>query len=124
MVTSYRIGKIRSTCIDCHFSIIGCFILAQKKYIFDLAAWYQLIFFSLVAYPFFLPGMLERCMYLADVWTLVVVCVSFKNIFPALGVLFISFYSYVRTLYIFSFSPQSIYPSGIFPSSNIYLGEL
>ena len=96
------------------FSMIGCFTLAKKKYIFDLATWYQLIFFSLVAYPFFLPGMLERCMYLADVWTLVVVCISFKNIFPAVGVLFISFYSYVRTLYMFSFSPQSIYPSGVF----------
>lgn len=100
--------------IICILSIIGCIYLTKKKYVFNLELWYQLIFLGFVVYPFFLPGMLERYMYLADVWTLVVVSISFRNLFPAFGILFVSFYSYVRTLYIFSFSPQSIYPTRVF----------
>ena len=111
---STDIVKYIALILICISSILSCLILAKKKYIFSLGTQYQLIFLCFVVYPFFLPGMLERCLYLADVWTLVGVCVSIRYLFPAIGILFISLYSYVRTLYIFSFSPQSIYPSSVF----------
>lgn len=112
--SSSDILKYTMLLLICILTLGVCFWLKQKKYNFSLKTWYQFIFLTFVAYPLFLPGMLERYLYLGDVWALIAVCISLRNLIPSLGVILISFYSYIRTAYIFSFSPQSIYPTSVF----------
>lgn len=95
-------------------TLVGAYVLKQKKYVFTLEVWYKLIFLCFVLYPMLLPGMLERYMYMGDVWALIYAFINFRNVFPALGIIFVSFYSYIRTIYMFSFSPQALYPSEVF----------
>lgn len=89
----------------------GCYLSNKQKYTFTLEAWYKLIFLSAIICPFLLPGMLERYMYLGDVFAIVYIGLNRKNIIAGLSIIFVSFYSYVRCIYIFSFSGDGNYPS-------------
>lgn len=74
------------------------FILMQKKYIFTLESWVKLIFLSCIICPFVLPGMRERYMYLGDLIAVAYICLYPRKAYLAVGILFVSFYSYIRTL--------------------------
>lgn len=93
-------------------TLLGGWCLSNReKYTFTLEAWYKLIFLSAIICPFLLPGMLERYMYLGDVFAIVYIALNRKNIVAGLGIIFVSFYSYVRCIYMFSFSADGNYPS-------------
>ena len=70
----------------------------QKKYIFTLESWVKLIFLSCIICPFVLPGMRERYMYLGDLIAVAYICLYPRKAYLAVGILFVSFYSYIRTL--------------------------
>lgn len=89
----------------------GGWILRQKRYAFTLEMWYTLLLLSAVVCPFFLPGMLERYMYLGDIFAVLYVLINHKKLFTGIGIIFVSFYSYVRCIYMFSFSGEALYPS-------------
>lgn len=95
-------------------TLIGGWILSKKKFVFTLELWFKLIFLSAIICPFLLPGMLERYMYLGDVFAIIYIALDKKNAFAGLGILFVSFYSYVRCIYLFSFSGDAFYPSAPF----------
>lgn len=97
-------------------TLVGGWLLSKKKYHLTLENWYQLLLVSAVVCPFFLPGMLERYMYLGDVFAILLVLITpkMKNVLLAFGIIFISFYSYIRTIYTFSFSQEALYPSSPF----------
>lgn len=86
-------------------------ILSSKKYILDFEAWIKLIFLSAIICPFLLPGMLERYMYLGDAIAVLLIFINRRYIIPALGIIFVSFYSYVRCIYMYSFSGDAFYPT-------------
>lgn len=93
-------------------TLLAGYWLSKKRYHFTLDLWMRFVFLSAIICPFFLPGMLERYMYLGDViGVLCIILIGKKYIFPAVGIIFISFYSYVRAIYVFSFSGDAIYPS-------------
>jgi len=81
------------------------FMLKSKKIVFDTQLWLKFLFLSTILCPYFLPGMLERYMYLGDLCAILYILVFRNKIYLPLGVLFVSFYSYVRTLHVFTFSP-------------------
>lgn len=94
------------------FTLAGGFLLSRKKYNITIELWYKYIFLGALVCPFLLPGMLERYMYLGDVVALLCAFVfGRKYILTAIGVIFVSFYSYVRCIYMFSFSGDALYPS-------------
>lgn len=70
--------------------------LSSKKFIFSFEIWIRLAFLSAVIIPFLLPGMHERYLYLGDVLGVLYFLVLRKNIHLPLGILFVSFYSYIR----------------------------
>lgn len=92
-------------------TLVGGWILRKREFHFTLETWFTLLLLSAVVCPFFLPGMLERYMYLGDIFAILVVLINPKRIFTSVGVIFISFYSYVRCIYMFSFSGDALYPS-------------
>lgn len=92
-------------------TMLGGWILSKKQYIFTIELWLKLIFLSAIICPFLLPGMLERYMYLGDIFAVIYICMSRNNLPIGLGVIFVSLYSYVRCIYMFSFSGDGLYPS-------------
>lgn len=108
-----NLAKMIGMAVVLSLTLAGGWILSKKKYHFTFENWYQLLLFSAVVCPFFLPGMLERYMYLGDVFIILLVLISpkIKTILLAVGIIFISFYSYIRTIYTFSFSQEALYPS-------------
>lgn len=95
-------------------TVVGGWLLSSKKYVFTLELWLKLIFLSAIICPFLLPGMLERYMYLGDIFAVVYIFMKRKNIIAGLGIVFVSLYSYVRCIYMFSFSGDGAYPSAPF----------
>jgi len=75
--------------------IIGHF-LGSKKIMFSFEIWIKLAFLSAIIVPFILPGMHERYMYLGDVLGVLYYLVIRKNIHLPIGILLVSFYSYIR----------------------------
>lgn len=95
-------------------TLIGGWLLSNKKYRFTLELWYKLIFLSAIICPFLLPGMLERYMYLGDIFAIIYLLMRKRNIPIGLGIIFVSFYSYIRCIYMFSFGDRVLYPSAPF----------
>lgn len=93
------------------FTLLGGWWMSKKKYVFTLEQWYKLILLSAIVCPFFLPGMLERYMYLGDIFAVVYMMLHRRNIFIGISLIFISFYSYIRCIYVFSFSEHALYPA-------------
>ncbi|WP_051697696.1 hypothetical protein [Prevotella sp. 10(H)] len=77
-------------------------LLCRKKYIFSLQSWIQLLFISAIVCPFFLPGMRERYMFLGDILAIGYMFMYPKKIYLPLGIIFISFYSYIRCFHYFT----------------------
>lgn len=97
--------------------LIGGFILSNKKFTFTLDAWIILLFLSALVCPYFLPSMHERYIYLGDMCAILYVFVNRRNVLNwgvAVGVIFISFFSYAQCLHDQSFYIWSDYPKGIF----------
>jgi len=71
-------------------------ILSNKKYNFSFEHWIRLAFLSAIIIPFVLPGMHERYLYLGDIMGVMYFLVLRKNIHLPIGIVLISFYSYIR----------------------------
>lgn len=109
-----EIAKIIGLIVVLVLTLVTGYFLRNEKYRFTYDNWMRLLFLSTIICPFFLPGMLERYMYLGDVMAVLMAIISRRYILPALGVIFVSFYSYVRCIYMFSFGGDSLYPSSPF----------
>ena len=72
------------------------FWLSRKQFSFSFESWIKLAFLSSIIVPFILPGMHERYMYLGDLLGVLYYLVLRKNIQLPIGILLISFYSYIR----------------------------
>ncbi|HLP06133.1 MAG TPA: hypothetical protein VK152_11960 [Paludibacter sp.] len=77
-------------------TLIAGFWLRQKKYVFSMENWIRLAFLSAILIPFILPGMHERYMYMGDVLGVLYFLVVRKNIHLPIGIILVSFYSYIR----------------------------
>ncbi|MDR1502363.1 MAG: hypothetical protein LBT43_07920 [Prevotella sp.] len=93
-------------------TLTGGFILCRKKYIFSFESWIQLLFISAIVCPFFLPGMRERYMFLGDVVAVAYILMFPKKMYLPIGIIFISFFSYIRCFYYFA--PFADYPQSVF----------
>ena len=97
------------------FTLTLGFVLSQKKYEFTLESWYKLILLSVIFCPFFPPGMLERYMYLGDVFSIVYVMICFRKVFVSLAIVFISSISYFKILHMNAADTlRNQYPSDFF----------
>jgi len=76
-------------------TLVSGIIFGQKKYYFTFEAWIKLAFLSLIIVPFILPGMHERYLYLGDVFAVLYFLVFKRNFHISLGIVFLSFYSYI-----------------------------
>lgn len=85
-------GLILTTII----TLLTGFWLRNKKYIFDFEMWVKLAFLSAIFIPFILPGMHERYMYMGDILGVLYFFTTRKNIHLSLGIILVSFYSYIR----------------------------
>jgi Gpi18-like mannosyltransferase len=70
--------------------------LSKKQFQFTFELWIKLAFLSAITVPFLLPGMHERYMYVGDVVAVIYFIVLRKNIHLPIGILIVSFYSYIR----------------------------
>lgn len=78
------------------FTLFTGFLLSQKRFVFTFELWVKLAFLSAIVVPFILPGMHERYMYVGDVMGVLYYLVLRKNIHLPIGILLVSFYSYIR----------------------------
>lgn len=85
-------GLILTTII----TLLTGFWLRNKKYIFSFEMWVKLAFLSAIFIPFILPGMHERYMYMGDILGVLYFLIIRKNIHLSLGIILVSFYSYIR----------------------------
>ena len=92
----YEQLKITGMIITALFTLLSGYFLSNKKYIFTFEIWIKLSFLSAIVIPFILPGMHERYMYLGDVLGVLYYIVIRKNIHLPVGILLVSFYSYIR----------------------------
>jgi Gpi18-like mannosyltransferase len=70
--------------------------LSRKKIIFSYESWIKLAFLSTIFIPYVLPGMHERYMYMGDLLGVLYFLILRKNIHLPIGIILISFYSYIR----------------------------
>ena len=70
--------------------------LSRKRLSFTYENWIELAFLSSIIIPYILPGMHERYMFLGDLLGVLYFFVLQKNIQLPLGIILISFYSYIR----------------------------
>lgn len=91
----YELGKALGTSLTAILTLMLGIYFSQKKFHFTFDNWVQLAFLSAITIPFILPGMHERYLYLGDVLAVLYIFVLKKNIHLALGILLVSFYSYL-----------------------------
>jgi len=77
------------------FTFSSCIYLSKKKFHFTFENYIKLAFLSVIITPFILPGMHERYLYLGDVMAVLYFFVVKKNIHLSLGIILVSFYSYL-----------------------------
>lgn len=92
----YEPVKLAGIIFTFFFTLFSGIWLSQKKFIFTFEHWIQLAFLSSIVIPFILPGMHERYMYLGDLLGVLYYLVLRKNIHLPIGILLVSFYSYIR----------------------------
>lgn len=92
----YEPVKMAGILITTMNTLIAGFWLRQKKYVFSMENWIRLAFLSAILIPFILPGMHERYMYMGDVLGVLYFLVVRKNIHLPIGIILVSFYSYIR----------------------------
>lgn len=82
-------------------TIVAGFVLKNKRYHFSIESWIKLAFLSAITCPFFLPGMLERYMYLGDILGVLYILTIRRKIYLPIAIFCISYYSYIRCIYLF-----------------------
>lgn len=93
---------------------IGGVILSNKKYTFSLEIWIQILFLSVILCPYLLPGMRERYMYLGDTIGILYLTIFCRQAYLVIGIIFVSFYSYVQALHFMSHYDVVNYPTYAF----------
>lgn len=91
----YELVKAIGTSFTAILTLVLGIYLSQKKFHFTFDSWVQLAFLSAIIIPFILPGMHERYLYLGDVLAVFYFLVLRKNIHLVIGILLVSFYSYL-----------------------------
>lgn len=92
----YEPVKLAGIILTVIVTLISGLWLSSKKYNINLEIWVKLAFLSAIFIPFILPGMHERYMYMGDILGVLYFLVIRKNIHLSLGILLVSFYSYIR----------------------------
>ena len=92
----YESAKMAGIILTVILTVFTGFWLSKKEIIFSYETWIRLAFLSSIVIPFILPGMHERYMYLGDVLGVLYYLVIRKNIHLPIGILLVSFYSYIR----------------------------
>ena len=92
----YEPVKIGGMIITVLITLLSGYFLKNKKYVFSFEIWIKFAFLTAIIVPFILPGMHERYMYLGDVLGVLYFLVTRKNIHLSVGILLVSFYSYIR----------------------------
>ncbi|MEI7502796.1 MAG: hypothetical protein WCJ61_05895 [Paludibacter sp.] len=91
----YELVKALGTFLTVILTMSLGLYLSNKRFHFTFDSWIKLAFLSSIIVPFILPGMHERYLYLGDVIAVLYIFILKKNIHLAVGILFISFYSYL-----------------------------
>lgn len=102
--------KLLGTSFVVILTLITTYLLSNKKYKFDFVLWMKFLFISVVTVPFFLPGMLERYMYLADVLAIVYIFINIRKFYLGLGIICISFYCYMKVIFSCAILPITFIP--------------
>jgi len=92
----YVPAKITGIILTVLVTLLSGYFLGNKKYVFSFEIWIKFAFLTAIIVPFILPGMHERYMYLGDVLGVLYFLVVRKNIHLCVGILLVSFYSYIR----------------------------
>jgi len=92
----YGPAKITGMILTVLVTLLSGYFLRNKKYVFTFETWIKFAFLTAIIVPFILPGMHERYMYLGDVLGVLYFLVVRKNIHLCIGILLVSFYSYIR----------------------------
>ncbi|MDD4971533.1 MAG: hypothetical protein PHT07_19060 [Paludibacter sp.] len=92
----YNLVKMLGIIFTFFLTLIAGFELSRKQFVFSFESWITLAFLSSIIVPYFLPGMHERYMYLGDILGVLYYLVLRKNIHLPVGILLVSFYSYIR----------------------------
>lgn len=91
----YQLIKYSGCLFAFLFVFFACIYLSKKKFYFTFENYVKLAFLSVIITPFILPGMHERYLYLGDVMAVLYFFVVKKNIHLSLGIILVSFYSYL-----------------------------
>lgn len=92
----YDPARITGMLLAFFITLFSGFWLSRKKITFSFESWIKLAFLSSIIIPFILPGMHERYMYLGDLLGVLYFMIFRKNIHIPIGILLVSFYSYIR----------------------------
>jgi len=92
----YGPAKITGMILTVLVTLLSGYFLGNKKYVFSFEIWIKFAFLTAIIVPFILPGMHERYMYLGDVLGVLYFLVVRKNTHLCVGILLVSFYSYIR----------------------------
>jgi len=92
----YEQVKILGIILTSALTVFTGFWLRRKQIVFSFETWIRLAFLSAIVVPFILPGMHERYMYLGEILGVLYYLVIRKNIHLPIGILLVSFYSYIR----------------------------
>lgn len=92
----YETGKLIGITFTFFFTVLFGRYLSQKEYVYTFDNLVQLAFLSSIVIPFILPGMHERYMYMGDILGILYFLVLRKKVYLPVGILLVSFYSYIR----------------------------
>jgi len=118
----YEIKKLLGLLFTTVFTLFFGTLLSRSKYNFTFEMWIKLAFLSTIIMPFILPGMRERYLYLGDVLAVLYFIISPKLYRISLGILIVSFYSYISCSRFKDFLP--LWPAFILYSIVIYFAIL
>lgn len=119
---NYEVKKLFGLLFTTAFTLYFGVFLSKKKYNFTFEIWIKLAFLSAIIIPFILPGMRERYLYLGDVLAVLYFMISPKLYRISLGILLVSFYSYISCSRFKDFLP--LWPAFILYSIVIYFAIL
>ena len=92
----YQSVKLAGMVFTAIFTLFTGYWISKIKTVFTLELWVKLAFLSSIVIPFILPGMHERYMFLGDILGVLYYLVVRKNIHFPIGIILVSFYSYIR----------------------------
>jgi Gpi18-like mannosyltransferase len=101
------------------FTLVFGIWISRKKYHFTYEMWIKLAFLSVIITPYLLPGMHERYLYLGDVLAVLYFFFFPKKVGISLGIVFVSFYSYISCSRFKEFLP--LWPAFFIYSGIIFL---